>query len=258
MQRAYLAGLIAGAACPLIGTFLVLRRLALIAEGLGHAAFAGAAAGLLLHVHPLVSTVAVSLMGALGIERLRATRRAAGDVAIAIYASLGLGVGMALAKLAGRINTDLLGVLFGSLVAVQPADLMMIAALGAAVMVTVLALYRQLLSITIDEDTARSAGIPVDALNQILVLLTALTVVLAMRVVGLLLVTSLMVLPVATSLQWARGLGWALVGAVGLGMASTSIGLTVAYAADLPAGAAIVLTSVGLFLASLVLSPRRR
>lgn len=250
MQRAYLAGLIAGVICPLIGTFLVLRRLALIADGLGHVSFAGVATGLLLQVHPLASALAVSLLGALGIDRLQATRRAAGDVAIAIYSSLGLGAGIVMAKLAGGVNVDLFGFLFGSLVAVRTADLFWIGALGLVVLAVVLVLYKELVSITVDEETARASGVPVDVINQLLIMLTALTVVMAMRVVGILLVSALMVLPVAASLRLARGLGRAVLYAAALGAASVLIGLTVAYLADLPAGGAIVLTSVALFVLS--------
>lgn len=250
MQRAYLAGLIAGVICPLIGTFLVLRRLALIADGLGHVSFAGVATGLLLQVHPLASALAVSLLGALGIDRLQATRRAAGDVAIAIYSSLGLGAGIVMAKLAGGVNVDLFGFLFGSLVAVRTADLFWIGALGLIVLAVVLVLYKELVSITVDEETARASGVPVDVINQLLIMLTALTVVMAMRVVGILLVSALMVLPVAASLRLARGLGRAVLYATALGAASVLIGLTVAYLADLPAGGAIVLTSVALFVLS--------
>lgn len=250
MQRAYLAGLVAGVVCPAIGTFLVLRRLALIADGLGHVSFAGVAAGLMLRVHPLASAVVVALVGALGVERLRATRRTAGDVAIAIYSALGLGAGIVVAKLAGGVNVDLFGFLFGSLVAVRPSDLAWIAGIGLVVLAAVAAFYKELVSITVDEETARASGVPVDAINQVLIVLAALTIVLAMRVVGILLVTSLMVLPVAASLQFARGIGRTLACAIGLGAASVLVGLTVAYLANLPAGGAIVLTSVALFAGS--------
>lgn len=247
MQRAYIAGAVTGLLCPLIGTFLVNRRMALMADGLGHASFAGLVAGTLMGGRPLAGALVVSLLGALGIERLRRGHRTAGDVAIAIYSSLGLGLGMVMARMAGGLPMDLTGTLFGSIITVQPGELGWILALAAVVVVTLSALRHQLFSILVHEEAARAVGIKVDLISQVLLLLTAATIVVAMRVVGILLVSALMVLPVATSLQFARGLGRTAGYSVVLGITSVVIGITAAYLADVPAGAAIVLTNLVFF-----------
>ncbi|HLS88683.1 MAG TPA: metal ABC transporter permease [Sphingobacteriaceae bacterium] len=257
MQRAYIAGAVTGLLCPLIGTFLVTRRMALMADGLGHASFAGLVAGTLMGGRPLAGALAVSLLGALGIERLRRGHRTAGDVAIAIYSSFGLGVGMVLARMAGGLPMDLTGVLFGSIITVQPGDLAWILALAAVVVVTLTALRHQLFSILVHEEAARAVGIKVDLISQVLLLLTAATIVVAMRVVGILLVSALMVLPVATSLQFARGLGRTMGYSVVLGILSVVVGITAAYLADLPAGAAIVLTNLVFFAVAAAWSSAR-
>ncbi|HEX6990175.1 MAG TPA: metal ABC transporter permease [Bacillota bacterium] len=257
MQRAYLAGLVAALAAPAIGTFLVLRRLALLADGLGHIAFAGVAGGLLFGVQPLVGALAAALVGSLSIERLRAAGRTPGDAAIGIYASIGLGAGLVLARLAGAGNIDLFGFLFGTLVAVQPRDLLWLAVLGAVVLAALAAFYKELLVLVIDEEAALAAGLPVTRLNQGLAALAALTVIIAMRVVGVLLVAALMVLPVAAALQLARGLGRTLLYAMAFGAFSVVSGLTLAYYLDVPAGAAIVLTCAAVFGVVNVASGRR-
>jgi len=247
MQRAYLAGLVAAVAAPAVGTFLVLRRLALLADGLGHIAFAGVAGGLFFGVQPLLGALTAAVLGALGIERLRAAGRAQGDAAIGIYASIGLGAGLVLARLAGAGNLDLFGFLFGSLVAVRPGDLAVLAALGALVAAGVIALYKELLTLVIDEESALAAGLPVALLNRGLAVMAAFTVIIGMRVVGVLLVAALMVLPVVTALQVARGLGQTLLWAVAFSVVSVLAGLTLAYFLDVPAGAMIVLTCAAIF-----------
>ena len=255
MQRAYLAGMAAGIVTPVVGTFLVLRRLALIADGLGHISFAGVAASLLLGLNPVVGALLVAVAGSVGIERLRARGRVAGDVAIGIYAALGLGLGLILARAAGAANVDLMGFLFGSLVTIGPADVRWIAIVAALTLAVIGFLYKEILSISVDEEAARAAGIPVDRINQALVTLAALTVVVGMRVVGVLLVTTLMVLPVAASMQLARGLGRTILYAAGLGVTAVVAGLTLAYLVDVPAGAMIVVVAAVLY--ALALGTRR-
>lgn len=248
MQRALAAGIIAGIVCPTVGLFLVLRRQSLMADGLGHASFAGVAAAMMFEIHPIAGALAVAVIGALGMERLRMSRVVTGDGAIAIYSSLGLGLGVILAHISRGAGADrMMAFLFGSLAAVRPADLYLISGLGAAVAVTILLFYKELTAVTIHEDSARVAGVPAGAMNRLLAVLTAFTVVAAMRVVGVLLVTALMVLPVAAALQTARGMFRALLASVAMGVAAVVMGLAAAFLADLPAGAAVVVTSALLF-----------
>jgi zinc transport system permease protein len=248
MQRAFAAGLVVALVCPVIGLLLVLRRLALIGDGLGHIAFGGVALGLFLKVQPVLSALGLALAGALGIERLRSRGRFGGDMAIAIFFSGGLALGVVFASLARSFNANLLGYLFGSLVTVSPTDLLLVLVLGALVLLAVLLLYKEYFFITFDEETARASGLPVSWLNRLLIVLTALTVVTAMRIVGLLLVSALIVLPVATSLELAKSFRQAMLLGMLFALIAVVGGLYAAYYLDIPAGGTIVLTAVGEFL----------
>ncbi|MCA1691178.1 MAG: metal ABC transporter permease [Actinobacteria bacterium] len=199
MQLALAAGLVVGASAPLIGTFLVHKRLALMGDGVGHVAFAGVAAGLLFGISPLWTALVVAVAGAVAIEWLRLRRRASGDLALAVFFYSGIAGGVVLTGLAGSLNAGVLTYLFGSILTVSPADTVTIVVLGVVVLAAVAASWRALFSVILDEEAARVAGLPVDALSLGLAALAAITVVAAMRVVGVLLVAALMVLPVGAA-----------------------------------------------------------
>ena len=257
MQRAFLAGIAVAIVCPLIGVFLVLRRLSLLADGLGHVTFAGLAAGLLLNVYPLVAALVAAVLGAVGIERLRARGRIAGDAAIAMFYTAGLALGVVLVSRAGGFNVNVLGYLFGSIAAVTTGDLLVVAGLAAVVAALIAVYYKELLYLTFDEDSARAAGLPAMAVNTLLAALTAVTVVAAMRIVGLLLVSALMVLPALTAIRLARSFRQRLLLAVGAALVAVLVGLTASFYLDSAPGGTIVLTALALFgLASLVAGRR--
>ena len=248
MQRALLAGLLMAVICPIVGTFLVLRRLSLIADGLGHISFAGLALGLMLQWQPLVAALLITGLGTLGIEHLRATRKAAGDVAIAIVSAAGLALGAILSGF--HPNTDVMGFLFGSLVAVHPSDLRLIGLLGLTVLLLIAVTYRGLVAITIDEEGATASGLPVRQLNFVFMLATAVTVVAAVRVVGILLVSSLLVIPVAASMQLFRGIFLTLAGSIVISLLSVAGGLWIAFQFNLATGGTIVLILIASFFAA--------
>ncbi len=205
MQLALVAGLAVGASAPLIGAFLVQKRLSLMGDGIGHLAFAGVAAGLLLGTWPVATALVVAVAGALAIERLRRNGRASGDVALALFFYSGIAAGVVLVGASNRFDAGLLAYLFGSITAVSPSDLVVIAGLSGALLLTLLLLGREMFAVCHDEDFARVAGLPVRTLNILLAVMAAVTVTVAMRVVGLLLVSALMVVPVATAQQLVRG-----------------------------------------------------
>jgi zinc transport system permease protein len=248
MQRALLAGLVVGLVCPAIGVHLVLRRLSLIGDGLGHASFAGVTAGLLVGVYPLLSAAAFALLGAVAIERLRRWRRDYGDLALAIVFYSGIALGVVFAGLSRRMNAGLFGYLFGSILTVSRTDLLVIAVTGGAVLVVLALLSKELMTLAYDEDVARVSGLPVSFLNYLVVMLAAVTVVAALRVVGVLLVAGLLVIPVAASLQVARSFRATLAWAMGFGLFSVLVGLLTSYLLDLAPGGSIVLTAVLSFL----------
>lgn len=249
MLRAMAAGLIVGCVSPTVGLFLVVKRLSLLGEGLSHAALAGVAIGWLLGAKPLITAVIFSGLVAVGIEKLRARRAAQADVALAIMLYTSLAFGLVIISGSKGLGTEAMGYLFGSIVTVTSFDLVIMLVIGVFVMGTIAMLHKELFAIALDEESARVSGIPVERLNLILVVLTAMTVTAAMRVVGTLLVAALMVIPVAIALQLCRGFWVTLAYAMGFALAAVFAGLTLSFYLDLPPGGAIVLTAVGIFLA---------
>jgi len=256
MHRAFAAGAITALICPAIGVFLVPRRLSLIADTLAHVALAGVALGLLAGISPIVGALVVSLAGAVGMERLRARGALAGDAALAVFLSGGFAVAVVLISLARGFNADLFAILFGSILTVGPADVWLILALGAVVGATIGTFYKHLLAITLNEDLARTSGVPVSGLNLLLTVLTALTTVVAMRMVGVLLVSAMIVIPTLTGFALGKSFRQSMVVAIAMALVSVTAGLVAAFYLRLAAGGAIVLTALVIFaLASLA---RRR
>jgi zinc transport system permease protein len=249
MQRALAAGAVTALICPTIGVYLVPRRLSLIADTLAHVALAGVALGLFLGTSPVLGALVVTLAGAVGIEQLRARGTLAGDASLAVFLSGGFALAVVLISLARGFNADLFAVLFGSILTVSPTDVWMILGLGTVVGAAVAVFHRQLLLVTLDEDLARTSGVRVNALNLMLTLLTALTTVVAMRMVGVLLVSAMIVIPTLTGFALAASFRQALVIAVAMALLSVVAGLIAAYYLSLAAGGAIVLTALLVFAA---------
>lgn len=256
MNRALLAGAVVGIICPVIGLFLVLRRLSLIGDTLAHVSLAGVATGLLMKVYPVLTALLFALAAGIGIEKLREQYRRYGELAVAITLSFSVALAVVLISLGKSFNADLFAYLFGSIMTVTSRDVWLIAGLGAGVLAVVGLLFKELFFITFDEELARIGGLPVRGLNVLFTVLTAVTVAVAMRVVGILLISSLMVLPVAASLQVARSFRAALALAVAFSQLAVLAGLLAAYYLDLAPGGTVVLTAVALLLA--VLAARRR
>lgn len=250
MQRALAAGAVTALICPTIGVYLVPRRLSLIADTLAHVALAGVALGLFLGTSPVLGALVVTLAGAVGIEQLRARGTLAGDASLAVFLSGGFALAVVLISLARGFNADLFAVLFGSILTVSPTDVWMILGLGTVVGAAVAVFHRQLLLVTLDEDLARTSGVRVNALNLMLTLLTALTTVVAMRMVGVLLVSAMIVIPTLTGFALAASFRQALVIAVAMALLSVVAGLIAAYYLSLAAGGAIVLTALLVFAAA--------
>jgi zinc transport system permease protein len=248
MQRALIAGLVVGTFAPLIGTFLVQKRMSLIGDGIGHVAFAGVGAGIAAGVYPVWMALAFAIAGALGIEWLRSRRKASGDLALALFFYSGIALGAVLATAGGGTGTSVLGFLFGQPLTVDVSEVLVISLLGAAVVTTVVSLRRTLFAIATDEDWSVIAGLPVRAMNALLAILTAVAVVAAMQIVGVLLIAALMVLPVASGQQLGRSFRASSWIAVGVGTGSVVIGLAASRFFDLAPGATIVLVSAMIFL----------
>ncbi len=261
MQRALLAALCTGLAAPAVGTYLVQRRLALMGDGIGHTALTGVALGLLTGQAPVPAALLVATAGAVSIELVRERGRASADVALAMLFYGGIAGGVLLTGLAGGSAATLNTYLFGSLTTVSPADLVAVVSLSAVVLVLAVGLSRPLFAICQDEEYARVTGIPVRAYNLLIAVLAAVTVTLAMRTVGLLLVSALMVVPVATAQQLTRGFRTTLGMALLLGVGASLSGVVLSFYVDVAPGASIVVLAIGGFVLAwpfgLVLSRRR-
>lgn len=248
MQRAFAAGLLVAVICPLIGTFVVMRRLSMIGDTLSHASLAGIAAGMLGGVYPLLGALIFSLVAAIGIEKLRKRFSQYAELSISIVLSASIGLAVVLISLAKSFNADLMSYLFGSIIAVNMLDIYIILALSIIILVSVWLLYKEFFYISFDEEGAELAGIPVAALNTYFTVLTAMTIVVSMRVVGMLLVSSLMVVPVACSLLISKSFRNTIFLSVIIAVISVVIGLFASYWFDLAPGGSIVLTSVFILL----------
>jgi zinc transport system permease protein len=247
MQLALLAGLVVGACAPLIGVFLVQRRMALMGDGIGHLAFAGVAAGVLVDVWPVWTALVIAVVGALGVEWLRARGSAQGDLALATFFYGGIALGVVLVSKADALDTNLLAYLFGSILTVDRGEVVVVMMLGIVILATIAVAGRSLFAMAIDEEWSQVAGLPVGALNAALAVLVAVTIVAAMRVVGILLVAALMVLPVGGAQLLARSQRGVMAWSVAIGTASVVIGLGMARAWGLAPGGTIVLVAVGIF-----------
>ncbi|GAB1335511.1 metal ABC transporter permease [Streptomyces sp. E-15] len=250
MQRALLAAVLVGITAPAVGIYLVQRRQALMGDGIGHVAMTGVGLGFLLSTSPVWMATAVSVLGAVLMELIRWYGRTRGDIALAMLFYGGMAGGVMLINLApGGSNANLTSYLFGSLSTVSSSDVTAICVLAAFVLLVTLGLRRQLFAVSQDEEFARVTGLPVRALNLLTAVTAAVTVTVAMRVVGLLLVSALMVVPVAAAQQLTRSFTVTFALAVAIGVAVTVSGTVTSYYQDVPPGATIVLLTIAAFVA---------
>ncbi|WP_327086354.1 metal ABC transporter permease [Nonomuraea sp. NBC_01738] len=252
-QLALIAALLVGLCAPAVGTFIVQRKLSLLGDGIGHVALTGVALGFLTGTAPVLTAVVVSVAGAVAIELVRARGRTSGDVALALLFYGGIAGGVLLMGIApGGSNAKLNSYLFGAIASVTREDIWIIAALAVAVIAVVAIFGRELFVLCQDEEVAKASGLPVRFLSLVIAVTAALTVVIAMRVVGLLLVSALMVIPVATSQQLTRGFRSTMALAMGVGVVAAVGGLlTSTLSPKVPPGAAIVLLALTGFVVAL-------
>ena len=226
MRVALVMAVLIGLTAPAVGTFMVQRRLSLLGDGIGHIALTGIGLGLLTGASPVLCALAVSVLGAVAIELLRARSRSGGDVALALLFYGGLAGGVILTNANGGGSATLQSYLFGSISSVTAADLYVVAGLAAAVLAIIALFGRELFLLCQDEEVARAAGLPVRFLSVLIAATAAVTVVISMRAIGLLLVSALMIVPVAAAQQLARGFWGTMAAAMGIGVLSAVSGLT--------------------------------
>ncbi|MFG2191554.1 metal ABC transporter permease [Streptomyces sp. NPDC048639] len=248
MQRALLAAVLVGITAPAVGIYLVQRRQAIMGDGIGHVALTGVALGFLTGTNPIWTAIGVTVLGAVLMELIRWYGKARGDLALAMLFYGGMAGGVLLINLAPNgSNANLTTFLWGSITTVSAEDLTAICVLAAFVAAVALGLRRQLFAVCQDEEFARVTGLPVRLLNLLLAVTAALTVTVAMRVVGLLLVSALMVVPVAAAQQATRSFAMTLVAAIGIGVAVSLSGTVYSFYVDVPPGASIVVLAIAVF-----------
>ncbi|MFF3317767.1 metal ABC transporter permease [Streptomyces sp. NPDC003035] len=255
MQRALLAAVLVGITAPAVGVYLVQRRQALMGDGIGHVAMTGVGLGFLLSWSPVWMATLVAIVGSVAMELIRAYGKTRGDLALALLFYGGMAGGVLLINLSPTgSNANLSSYLFGSLTTVSREDVTAISILAAFVVLVTVGLRRQLFAVSQDEEFARVTGLPVRALNLLVAVTAAVTVTVAMRVVGLLLVSALMVVPVAAAQQLSRSFRTTFALAVVIGTGTTLTGTITSYYQDLPPGATIVLLAIAVFVLLTVLA----
>lgn len=241
IERAFIAGAFVGVACAVLGTFLVLRKMSLIGDGLSHVSFGAVALGLFLGAAPIVVAVPIVVVASYFILLLSKRAKLYGDAAIGIVSALGIAFGVLLASLSSGFNVDLFSYLFGSILAISTAEVWFSAILSLFVLGVIALLYWDLFSATFDEEYAAATGIRTASIDTILAILTALTVVLSIKVVGVLLVSALLIFPAVSALQIARGFSGTLFLAGFFALLSVLFGILISFFFDVPTGATIVL-----------------
>jgi zinc transport system permease protein len=252
LQNAFITGIMIGLLAPLLGVFIVVRRLSLIADALSHVTLAGIAASLLLEkyvaafsgLNPLYLGMAFSVGGSLFIEKLRGVYKHYQELAIPIILSSGIGLGVIFISLANGFNTDLFSYLFGSVTAVSRTDLGVIFIISLFVILLVILLYKELFLLSFDEEHAKASGIAAKSIHFVFIVMVALVIAASMRIVGILLVSSLMTLPVAASIRIAKGFKQTIFLSIIFGEASVLGGLFTAYYLNLAPGGTIVMIAV--------------
>ncbi len=250
IQRAIIAGCCMALACSFLGVFLVLKRFSLIGDGLAHVSFATVALALLLRAQPMV--VSIPLVGFASLFILKLNEKAAlyGDAAIGLVSSFGIALGVIIASTAGGFNVDLFSYLFGNILSVTDLEVWMTAIISLIVVIAVWMLYHDLFSITFDEEYAKVSGIKVRVVNRVLIILTSFVVVLGIKIVGTMLVSSLIILPAISALQVVSSFKATIILAGIFAVVSVILGIFVSYILDLPTGAAIVMVNFGFFIVS--------
>jgi len=258
VQRALIAGCFMALGCSFLGVFLVLRRFSLIGDGLAHVSFATVAIALLLHAQPMIVSIPLVALASLIILSLNEKAKVYGDAAIGLVSSFGIALGVIIASTAGGFNVDLFSYLFGNILSVSSAEVWITIGISLIVVLVTILFYHDLFAITFDEDYAYVSGIKVKMVNKILIVLTSLIVVLGIKIVGTMLVSSLIILPAVSALQIVRSFKTAIVLAGVFAVISVIAGIFISYVLNYPSGATIVMVNFVFFIVSFLSGSLKR
>lgn len=248
MRRALVVGVLIALSCAFLGTFLVLRRLSMIGDGLAHVSFAAVALALLLSASPLVVSIPLVVLASFAIMSLGESGGVNGDAAIGLVASFSVAAGVIIATMARGFNVDLMSYLFGSILLITRAEVWIAVFLSALVLAVVIFFYNSLFAVTYDEEFARVMGLSTTKLNYLIGILTSVTIAIGMRVVGTMLISSLIVFPAVTALQIARGFKSSVIIAAAVSVLCVVLGIFASYVFNLPTGATVVMFNAAVFL----------
>ena len=248
MQKALIAGIAVGLICSFMGTFLVLRRYSLFGDGIAHVAFGGVSVGLFLGVFPLWTAFIVSIFGGLGLQKLRSSTKISGDAAVAVVLVSGLSIGVILVSSSGGFSVDLFSFLFGSILLISNEDTIMILAISAGIIATLVVMQKQFLHLTFNEEQAKIAGLPVTLLNYAFVILASVTVVTSMRLVGILLISALIVIPNITAMMFGKGFKKTVGISMSISVVSVVSGILLSYYYNVAPSGTIVMMAVAILL----------
>jgi zinc transport system permease protein len=251
MRNALIAGVLVSVACGVMGAFVVVNRIVFISGGIAHAAYGGIGLGYYLRFDPVLGAILFSVVAALGMGAVHRKTRQRADTIIGVMWAIGMAIGIILIDRSGGYKTDLMSYLFGSILAVPRSDLVIMAVLDVVIVVLVALFYKELLALSFDETFATVENVPVDAVYMMLLCMIALTVVMMMRVVGLIMVIAMLTVPAAISGQFVKDMKQMMVLSCVLGILFTAVGLWLSYAWDLTSGATIILVSGSAYLLSL-------
>ncbi len=253
MQNALITGALIAISSAILGVFLVLRKYALLGDGLAHLSFGGVAAGFLFGLKPMLSAIIFAVLGSLGILKLTEKVKLHGDAAIGILSQTSIGIGIFIISLTQGVNVDIMSYLFGSILAVTTTETIMALILTTTATLFVIINYKKLLAMTFDEETAKITGIKTNLLNTTLMILTAITIAISMRITGLLLVSSLIILPAVTATQIAKSFKQTLILAVSIGVIAVITGIIASYYLDAATSGTIILTNFLIFSAVIII-----
>ena len=254
MRNALAAGLAASVLCGVIGIYVILNKIVFISDGIAHAAFGGIGLGYFLGYDPLAFGIGSAVITALGIGMVSSRARISEDTAIGVFMATGMALGIMLLTLSQGYARDLYGYLFGNILAVTRSDVLLIAALTLIILALVFLLYKEFLLLSFDPIYAEAIGLPVQSLRLLLLVMVAFSVVILIKIVGIIMVIALLTIPGAISRRHMLGLPAIMAGSILLGAIFVTIGLLISYELDVPSGATIILTAAFAFFLSTVLS----
>lgn len=252
MRNAFMAGVVVSVLCPIIGLFIVLRRNSMIGDTLSHSSFAGVAIGLVFGMNPIISAFLFTTICAVIIEFLRGYYKKYAELVMSIVLTLSLGIAIILIS-TGKANANVNSYLFGSILTVSKSDLLIIATSGIICLLILKVIYNKLIYITFDEEGAKTAGINVKFINYLFTILVGATISLSIRIMGILVISSIIVVPVATAMQLKKNFNKTLILSVLFGLIDILLGLFLSYHFDSAPGGTIALTSVIVLVITLIL-----